>query len=352
MRLEGRVRFPVAAMELRRVLPRVRSGHGRLVLDLGGADSVDGGTLALLVDLRRRLEAGGREVEVVPPPGRGADLLRLLEARPAGTVGGPRRRVGVLDQVGRVAAELATRGFQSLGYVGDVAATAARPWALRFRDVPRLLERAGADGLPIVVVINLLVGVVLGIQGALQLRPYGGDVFVADLVAIVVCRSLGPLMTAIIVAGRSGAAFAAELGTMKVSEEIDALRVMRLDPVAFLVLPRVLAMALAVPALTLLGDAAALFGGLLVGTVQLGIPPGTYLDRTQEALTYAHVFSGLVKSVFFGLTVALVACERGLATRGGAEGVGRATTSAVVTIIFAVVVLEAAFTLLFSVWGV
>jgi phospholipid/cholesterol/gamma-HCH transport system permease protein len=170
-------------------------------------------------------------------------------------------------------------------------------------------------------------------------------------VALSITRELGPLMTAIIVAGRSGAAFSAELGTMKVSEEIDALRTLGLDPYLFLVFPRVIALVLVVPLLTLLADIVGILGGLLVGLLSLDLTVHAYLLETQNRLALWDVGSGMLKSVVFALAVALIACQRGLATQGGAEGVGRATTSAVVTSLFALVVIDALFTVLFNAFG-
>src|SRR4029077_5855757 len=197
-----------------------------------------------------------------------------------------------------------------------------RPRSVNWRDVPRFMERAGADGIPIVVMINFLVGVVTAFQAAVQLKQFGANIFVADLVGLSITRELAPLMTAIIVAGRSGAAFSAELGTMRVSEGIDALRTLGLDPYGFLVLPRVLTLVLVLPLLTILADVIGIAGGLLVAMLGLDITANAYLVETQKAVGLWDVFSGCLKTMFFGLAIALIACQRGLAVRGGAEGVG------------------------------
>jgi len=242
-----------------------------------------------------------------------------------------------------------------LDFIGDVAVAGARavraPFSINWSDVPRLVERAGADSLPIVLVINFLVGLVTAFQAAVQLKQFGANIFVADLVGLSLTRELAPLMTAIIVAGRSGAAFSAELGTMRVSEEIDALRTLGLDPYGFLVFPRVVTLVLVLPLLTILADVIGIAGGLLVAMLGLDITSNAYLIETQKALGLWDVFSGCLKTVFFGLGIALIACQRGLAARGGAEGVGRATTSAVVTSLFAIVVVDAIFTVLFNAFG-
>jgi phospholipid/cholesterol/gamma-HCH transport system permease protein len=233
-----------------------------------------------------------------------------------------------------------------------VLAALRRPATINWADVTRIMERAGADGLPIVVMITFLVGMVTAFQAIVQLRQFGADIFVADLVALSVTRELGPLMTAIIVAGRSGAAFSAELGTMSVSEEIDALRTLGLSPYGFLVYPRIIALVLVVPLLTLVGDLCGILGGVFVSMLRLDITLTAYWQRTLEVLDLWDVASGVLKSVVFGWAIALVACQRGLATRGGAAGVGLSTTSAVVASLFSLVVIDALFTVIFNLYGV
>jgi phospholipid/cholesterol/gamma-HCH transport system permease protein len=262
----------------------------------------------------------------------------------------------MLEQIGRAVEGLVEDVNTYLDYLGgllDAArATLARPGNINWGDIPRLMERAGADGFPIVVMITFLVGMVTAFQAIVQLRQFGADIFVADLVALSVTRELGPLMTAIIVAGRSGAAFSAELGTMTVSEEVDALRTLGLSPYGFLVYPRLVAMLAVVPLLTLVGDLCGILGGVFVSMLRLDITLPAYLARTQQVLDMWDVGSGVVKSVVFGWAIALVACQRGLATRGGAAGVGLSTTSAVVASLFALVVIDALFTVIFNLYGV
>jgi phospholipid/cholesterol/gamma-HCH transport system permease protein len=221
------------------------------------------------------------------------------------------------------------------------------PKTANAKEVPRLIEAHGADAVPIVVLINFLVGFVMAFQGAVQLKQFGANLFVADLVGLSTTRELGPLMTAIIVAGRSGASIAAELGTMKVSEELDALRTLGFGPVRYLVLPRAAALLVALPILTLLADLVAILGGAVVGAVTLDLPLSAYLIETQKAVSLWSVGQGLVKSEVFALAIALIACQQGFATSGGAEGVGKRTTSSVVTILFTLILVDAAFTVFF-----
>jgi phospholipid/cholesterol/gamma-HCH transport system permease protein len=210
------------------------------------------------------------------------------------------------------------------------------------------MERAGADAIPIVILINFLVGLVTAFQAAVQLKKYGADLFVADMVGLSMTRELGPLMTAIVVCGRSGAAFAAELGSMRVNEEIDALRTMGFGPMRFLVLPRTIALMLVTPLLTLVADVMGIVGGLVVSLFALDIGFTGYLNQTQKVVQVWDVYSGLLKSVCFALAITLISCQQGLAASGGAEAVGRRTTASVVATLFALIVIDAIFTVLFQ----
>src|SRR5262245_25743152 len=324
-------------------------------LDLSAVEHLDGAAAALLLDLRNELAAAGAGAEIVGAAGPVQGLLDLYGAharRPSHKP--PPTRIGILDQIGRETRAILGEG-RGLDFVGDLALAGAqaarRPRVVNWSDLPRLMERAGADGVPIVLLLNFLVGLVTAFQAALQLRQFGADIFVADLVGLALTRELAPLMTAIIVAGRSGAAFSAELGTMRVSEEIDALRTLGLDPYHFLVFPRVVSLVIVLPLLTILADVVGIAGGLLVASLVLDLPHSAYLLEIQKSVDAWDVFSGVLKTAFFGLAIALIACARGLSTKGGAEGVGRATTSAVVTSIFAIVVLDAIFTVLFNALG-
>jgi phospholipid/cholesterol/gamma-HCH transport system permease protein len=225
------------------------------------------------------------------------------------------------------------------------------PRSANWREVPPTMERVGADAVPIVAAINFLVGLAMAFQAAAQFKRYGASIYVADLIGISVCRELGPLMTAIVVSGRSGAAFSAELGFMKVNEEIDALQTMGFGPMRYLVLPRTLALLVVVPLLVVVADVAGLVGGLVVGVWNLDLTVRAYVNETARALTLWDVSSGILKSLVFALAIALIACQQGLATSGGAEGVGRRTTASVVTTLFALILVDAVITVFFRVAG-
>ncbi len=215
----------------------------------------------------------------------------------------------------------------------------------RWRASLEQMERSGLSSLPLVMLISFLVGMILALQSAYQLRQLGAQSLVPALVAVSVVRELAPLLTSILVAGRVGSAITAELGTMKVSQEIDALTVMGIDPVAALVVPRLLALTLAVPCLTLFGDTVGILGGGFVGQVVLGIPIATYMVDSLNALRLEDLLGGVLKATVFGAIIGLVGCHQGLSTRGGANEVGTSTTRAVVRsivlIIFADLVVTA-----------
>jgi phospholipid/cholesterol/gamma-HCH transport system permease protein len=213
------------------------------------------------------------------------------------------------------------------------------------------VEKVGADAMPIVAVINFLIGFVMGYESAKYLRVYGADIYIADVVGLSVTRELAPIMTAIVVCGRSGAGFAAELGTMRVSEEIDALRAMGLRPIAYLVVPRTLALLFTLPVLSLLGDLVGVVGGLAVAAWSFDITPAAFINQLQTRVVMWDVYAGLLKSVAFAIAIALIACQQGFAASGGAEGVGRRTTATVVTSLFVIVIIDSTFAIVYRVLG-
>ena len=324
----------------------------RVTIDLAQVEEIDGACLALLVHLqaeltrrRARCELRGARPEV-------QRLIALYSRRRRIRRHLARRPRNVLDQIGQATADLGSAALAALDFLGQLltaALHAARnPRSLNLRDIAFTMERAGADAVPIVLLINFLIGFVMAYQSSVQLRQFGANIFVADLVGVAMTRELGPLMTAIIVCGRSGAAFAAELGTMKVSEEVDALRTLGLVPLRYLVLPRICGLMLAAPLLVLLADGIGILGGALVAVTRLDLTPAAFFTELRQAVRLTDVLSGLAKSVVFAGAIALIACQQGLETSGGAEGVGRRTTGAVVSILFVLILIDALFTVLFG----
>lgn len=209
------------------------------------------------------------------------------------------------------------------------------------------IVKAGYNSVPIVAVISLFVGIILALQSAYQLKKVGALIYVANLVGVSLTRELGPILTAIIVAGRSGSAFAAEIGSMKAAEEVDALVSMGINPVRFLVVPKFIALMLMLPALTIISDCVGIFGGFLLSTTVLGVHPQSYFQQTINALLVKDIITGLVKSLAFGAVITIVGAYQGFRVEGGAEEVGRRTTASVVASIFLVIVFDLFFTTLF-----
>lgn len=349
----GKLTFGAATLlwtEVSASLVGVSRGE-RLDFDVSKLEEVDGGSMALLVASRADLHRRGARSEFIGASEQVQKIIQLY--RGDVRVGARRRRRarGLLDEIGNNTLAVLEEIKQVFGFFGQALFAAAhllvKPRSANWSEVAPTMEKTGADAVPIVVLINFLIGLVMAFQGAVQLKQFGANIYVADLVGLSITRELGPLMTAIIVAGRSGAAFAAEIGSMKVSEEIDALRTMGFGAMRFLVLPRTLALVLVLPVLTLLGDAVGIVGGMVVGVLNLDLTITGYLQETFKAIELWDIFSGVVKSLLFALVIALVACQQGLATTGGAEGVGRRTTSSVVSILFGLILVDACFTVFF-----
>lgn len=246
--------------------------------------------------------------------------------------------------------------IEPLRFTGELAITGAQAftggWKVRRADLVRIVADSSAGALAIVVIVNALVGAILAFVGAVQLVQFGAGIFVADLVSIAVAREMAAVITAVVMAGRTGAAFAAEIATMQVNEEIDALQVLGLDPVAYLALPRVLSLMWLMPLLYLFGVMAGVFGGVAVGAGMLSLSPVAYLDRAAAALDWRHLWLGLSKSVVFGGLVAWAGCYQGLRAQRDAAGVGLATTRAVVGSIVGVIVVDAVFAICANALGV
>ncbi|OPZ28519.1 MAG: putative phospholipid ABC transporter permease protein MlaE [Lentisphaerae bacterium ADurb.BinA184] len=280
-----------------------------------------------------------------------ADALTALNA-PAHPAGAAEGADSLCEQVGRATVDFAASCRDLVTFIGELVhafgGACRRPRLVRWRDVLYYMDRCGTDGLPITVLICFLMGLILAIQAANQMHPFGADIYVANLIGVSITWELGPLMVGIICTGRAGSAFAAEIGTMKVSEELDALVTMGIAPTRFLVVPKVLALIVVMPLLTVFGDLAGVAGGFVVGMFQLDLPFIAYWNQTVAALGPWDVVQGLIKSAVFAFLVAAVGCLRGAQTREGAQGVGVSTTSAVVSGIFLLIVSDAFMTFLLT----
>jgi len=349
-------RLAGVAGELDRVRP---SPAGGATIDLAEVTAMDTAGAWLIERTRVLLAANGGEVELT---GVKPDHLRLIErVRRAGMPEPlpPRRRPTLVDTVanlGKATIDSLARGGEMLSFLGAVVTTWARLWIrpnrIRFTSLVSHIEQVGLDAMPIVGLITFLVGVVLAYQGVDQLRRFGAEVFTVDLVAISVLREMGILLTAIMVAGRSGSAFTAQIGTMQVNEEVDAMRTMGLDPIEVLVLPRVMALVISVPLLTFFANMMALVGGGLMAMVLIDITPTQFINQTRQAIGMWTFWVGIIKAPVFAFLIGMVGCFEGLKVKGSAESVGRLTTQSVVEGIFLVIVFDAFFSILFSYIGI
>jgi phospholipid/cholesterol/gamma-HCH transport system permease protein len=327
-----------------------------VVLDASRVDYCDGSGIALLAYLRDGQARSGGELTI---EGLRPEFQQMLEGWApgdlAGLGGGPRETSSLAAEIGEAAVEVWRDIRALISFVGELTAAlgyaALHPRSVRWRDALRIAEAAGVNALPIVALISFLVGMILAFQAAIPLRQFGAEIFVANLIALSMLREMGPLMTAIILAGRSGSAFAAELGTMKVREEIDALKTMGLDPVGFLVVPRVTAAVVMTPLLTVFADLLGLMGGSVV-MISLGFPLITFFNQVQYAVTYGSLVGGLLKAFVFGILVAAIGCLRGLQTGSGASAVGESTTRAVVSGIVLITVTDGIFSVVYYYLGV
>ncbi|MBS1188636.1 MAG: hypothetical protein H6R10_428 [Rhodocyclaceae bacterium] len=337
-----------AALDRNRALP-VR-------VEAAGVDYCDGAGLAFLVDLRRHPRQGGAAVEIQGLPERFRRLLDQFD--PAAFRSAPAARQageGIFASIGRSAAALGLDLKSQVAFVGEAGRALAlalrHPRQVRWRDTLAVAEAAGVNALPIVTLVAFILGVIIAYQSALTMRQFGAEVYVADLIGISMVRELAPLMTAILLAGRSGAAFAAEIATMRVNEEIDALSTFGFDPVPFLVLPRVLAAMVVTPVLAVYADGISILGGAV--TLRLfQVPLVTFYNEVFSWVQMHDLLGGLFKCLVFGLVIAGIGCLRGLQTGNGAVAVGISTTRAVVSALVLIVVVDGAFAVVYYHLGI
>lgn len=262
-------------------------------------------------------------------------------------------RHSILERIGKKTEAVLLDTLALLSFLGETAITFAhivpRPRRWRLRPALRNIQLAGFDALPIVGVTSFLLGIVIAYQGADQLRHYGANIFVVDLVGYSILREFAPLMTAIIIAGRSGSSYAAQIGTMVVTEEIDALRTVGIEPIDLLVIPKIIALLIALPLLTTFADGIGVLGGMVMAKAQLGVGFNEFIDRFSKVIDLSNFLIGIGKSVVFALVIAVIGCFQGFRTKSNADSVGRQTTRSVVQSIFIVIVLDALFSIIFSI---
>jgi phospholipid/cholesterol/gamma-HCH transport system permease protein len=328
----------------------------RIAFDTTAVSDWDTGLLTFVSRVAEESRAAGIEVDQSGLPDGARRLLALAAAMPERQTGRDEAKQSWLGEIGAFAIRVVAGATDMLRFIGGavLALAAFARGRARFQksDLWLIIQDCGPRALPIVTLISFLVGLILAFVGAVQLRQFGAQIYVADLVGIAMATEMGAMMTAIIMAGRTGAAFAAQLGTMQVNEEIDALTTMGISPMEFLVLPRMLALVLMVPLLTLYADLLGILGGVFVGATMLGLTPTMYINETIAALTVADFVKGLIKGSVFGVLVALAGCLRGMQCGRSSAAVGLAATSAVVTGIVFIIVSDAILTIIYSVLGI
>jgi phospholipid/cholesterol/gamma-HCH transport system permease protein len=333
---------------------RLTGSRSNISIDVSKVSRLDTFGAWLIERLRRSLTHGEIEAKIA---GLSADYsslvdeVRRVKAIPAAEV--PTVTIaGMLDQIGRTMFGIGGTVVGLIDMLGAVLTASARmlrhPGSFRLTSTVHHLEQVGWHAVPIVILITFLIGCIISQQGIFHFRKFGADIFVVDMLGVLVLREIGVLLVAIMVAGRSGSAYTAELGSMKMREEIDALRTMGFDPIEVLILPRMLALIIALPILAFLGAMAALYGGGLVAWLYGGVDPEAFLLRLRDAISINHFIVGIVKAPVMAAVIGIVACVEGLAVQGSAESLGQHTTSSVVKGIFFVIVMDGVFAIFFA----
>jgi len=346
-------------------------GCGELARELGKrlteipaeqALGIDGGQIArmdtagalLMLRMRDMLQARGIQLdlsnlhedqrELIELVQRVGDLTQPAEPKPLNPIAG----------IGKATLDTLANAYDTLVFLGEVVTRTIplllQPWRLRWGEIINEIQAAGSRSVPIVALLTFLIGVVIAYQSGITMQQYGATIFLPDMIGIVTLREMGPLITAIVVAGRTGSSYAAAIGTMKVTQEVDALRSLAISPIEMLVIPRVLALFIALPLLTVMAMAMGLYGGILVASEMFGLDMNVALSRL-NALPTSHFWVGIIKTPVFALAIAMIGCHEGMKVRGSAADVGQSTTASVVQAIFWVIVIDAVFAVLFSKLG-
>lgn len=353
----GRMDAQTSPAIIRQLLVEIDSlSFVNITADLDDVSYFDDFGLLVLIELKKTVKKKKGTFAITDNSSKAKNLLSLLESdfsRPALPV----KKKGlqrVIEHLGETILSNASGFGTVISFIGSVILSfyqvCRHPKSLRINDTILLMEKTGVNALPIIALISFLLGLVIAFMSSLQLEQFGANLYVASLVSIGMVSELGPIMTAIVVAGRSGSAFAAEIGTMKISEEVDALFVMGFDPTLFLAVPRMAASIIVVPLLTLFSDIFAIAGGLVVGVFILDLTTSSYLTQTVKVLDLFEICWGISKSIVFAIIISWVGCLRGFQTKGGADAVGNAATSAVVSSIFLIILFDSMFAIGRSYW--
>jgi len=348
--IQGRIALGDAESLLARLFDAVAEiNPSSIGIDLAGVSYMDGAGVLALLRLENSILKKGIPFTLFHVPEEIQRFMGLIDREnlTKSPLHAEIRPVGIVEGIGSTSVRISKDIFAMMAFMGDLVAAVLhllwRPREVRWADVFFYVRRVGAEGLPIVGLISILIGLIIAFMSSLQLKQFGANIYVASLVAVAIVRELGPIMTAILVAGRSASAFAAEIGTMRVNDEVDALVTMGFDPIRFLVVPKLIATVIVLPLLTLYADLFGIFGGMIVGVAGLDLTAYTYLQESRRSVTVFFLNASLAKAVVFAFIIAWIGCQRGFQVRGGVEEVGAATTSAVVTAILLIVIMDSAF---------
>lgn len=354
--LSGNWRVGGAHTQSPELLAKIPKGASRLEFDASALGEYDSSLISLILKVCTKFQAMGAELDFSALP-EGIDaMIYLASAVPSAKTKKNSARINFVNRVGTHTIKFVEELKKTISFFGDITVALLKMILGRARyrraDLLSIVQRSGPDALPIVALISFLVGSILAFVGSIQLAKYGSEIFVADLVGLAMAREMGAMMVAIVMSGRTGAAFAAELGSMKVSEEISAFRTFGISPLEFLVLPRIVALVCMFPLLTIFADIIGMMGGLVICIGMFDIAFGQYATRTVEALTLTHMVVGVGKSVVFGIIVACIGCKMGLSCENSSSGVGNAATSSVVQSITWIIVADAVFAVIFTIFDI
>lgn len=336
------------------LLPKLKEIHNSCILDASNISELNGFGLALIYKIQTDLKKQNLSLEIQNLESKFKTLLEHFTNFELENM----RKVKELTRIetfGKKFEQNLISGIRLVEYIGEIASSffslIISPKQIRWKEVLKISEITGANAIPIIALIGFLLGLIMSFQSAIPMQRFGAEIFVANLVSLSLFRELGPLMTAIIMAGRSGSSFAAEIGTMKVSEELDALTTMGLNPVSFLIIPRILASMLVSPLLTIFFNLFGLIGSIIV-LMSFGYPLVTFINQATKAVKFIDMFGGLFKSIIFGILIASVGCLSGLQTKEGASAVGESTTRSVVAGIIIIATADGVFAVIFYLLGI
>ncbi len=340
----------------RQVAEVLGTESGQQIWEMSGITSMDTAGAWLVRRSLSRLEQTGHRVELRGLRSEFEQLIRWISADQGESAAGQPETPGIIEQLGHATFDASLQGLGFLSFVGESTLVLLRlllnPRRIRWQPFFYNLKAGGLKAIPIVGLLSFLMGVVIAYQAAVQLRRFGVSIFIVEFVGITMLREIAPIITAIIVAGRSGSAYTAQIGTMKVTEEVNALRTMGISPLALLIAPKVFALIVALPLLTAFADVTGVFGGMVVASTQLDVSFNAFLDRFKTVISPTNFLIGVGKAPVFAVIIAMIGCYQGLCVSGSAESVGRHTTVSVVQSIFVVIVFDALFSILLEWMGI